>query len=109
MLSIGKLGRGAEGYDAVHGRPAHDGRLSSQLAFDDGGMTRLVDRITDAGYVERRPCATDRRVWFAGITEDRQRKLEAAASVAPRCGRCSLGFSADELVQLDTLLDHLRS
>jgi DNA-binding MarR family transcriptional regulator len=44
------------------------GNLAAQLAITSGGVTRLVDRVEGAGYVERQSCATDRRVQYVAIT-----------------------------------------
>lgn len=57
------------------------GTLAEQIALTTGGVTRLVDRIADAGYVERRPCAEDRRVQYVAITEAGRAKLAAALEI----------------------------
>ena len=36
-------------------------RLSNDIALTTGGVTRLVDRMVDAGFVERSACPSDRR------------------------------------------------
>jgi DNA-binding MarR family transcriptional regulator len=36
-------------------------RLSTDVALTTGGVTRLVDRMVDAGLVERQNCPNDRR------------------------------------------------
>lgn len=36
-------------------------RLSNDIALTTGGVTRLVDRMVDAGLVERQACPSDRR------------------------------------------------
>jgi DNA-binding MarR family transcriptional regulator len=64
------------------------GELSEQLALTSGGVTRLVDRMSAAGYVERRPCATDRRVQFTAITPDGRAALTPALR-RPRRSRAS--------------------
>ena len=85
------------------------GALSSQLALTTGGMTRLIDRISQAGLVERRPCPGDRRVLFAAITGDGHRVLEAAAQTHLASLRVVFtGFTPDDLATLDVLLDRLR-
>ena len=38
------------------------GVLAQQVALTSGGVTRLLDRMIDAGLVQRVPCPTDRRV-----------------------------------------------
>ena len=81
--------------EAAHGLPlthyevllylegAPEGRLRmSELAesvlLSQSGVTRLVDRLEQAGLVARTPCAEDRRVMFAAITEEGRRVLEVA-------------------------------
>ena len=85
------------------------GELSEQLALTSGGVTRLVDRISAAGYVERRPCATDRRVQFTAITPAGRAALTPALRTHTAALRdVFAGFSATDLSRLDTLLDRLR-
>lgn len=43
-------------------------RLAHEVSFSSGGFTKLMDRLVEAGLVERRACATDRRVVYAGLT-----------------------------------------
>lgn len=50
----------------IHVGAAPDGRLtmsrlSSDVALTTGGVTRLVDRMVEAGLVERQNCPNDRR------------------------------------------------
>jgi MarR family transcriptional regulator, 2-MHQ and catechol-resistance regulon repressor len=50
----------------IHVGGAADGRLtmsklSTQVALTTGGVTRLVDRMVDAGLVSRQNCPSDRR------------------------------------------------
>jgi MarR family transcriptional regulator, 2-MHQ and catechol-resistance regulon repressor len=57
-----------------------DGRLrmtelAGQLGLTSGGVTRLVDRVTTDGYVERTACPSDRRVQWVVLTAAGQRKL----------------------------------
>lgn len=85
------------------------GELSEQLTLTTGGVTRLVDRMAAAGHVERRPCPTDRRVLYTGITAAGR----AALAPALRDHAAALhevfdGFSRTDLARLDSLLDRLR-
>ncbi len=57
------------------------GELADQVALTSGGVTRLVDRLADEGYVERRACETDRRVQYVAITDAGTAKLEEAVDV----------------------------
>jgi DNA-binding MarR family transcriptional regulator len=43
--------------------------LAARVLLSKSGVTRLVDRMVAAGYVERTACPTDRRVVYAKITE----------------------------------------
>lgn len=42
--------------------------LARVLGFSTAGTTKVVDRLAEAGYVQRRPSPTDRRVTFAELT-----------------------------------------
>lgn len=64
--------------------PGHRLRMSElaeQLAITTGGVTRLVDRIAQAGYVERRPCPDDRRVQWVALTPDGLDKITEATDI----------------------------
>ena len=85
------------------------GELSDQLALTTGGITRLVDRMSSAGYLERRPCPTDRRVLYAAITPAGHAALAPALKAhASALREVFDGFSAVDLTRLDALLDRLR-
>ena len=86
------------------------GELGRQIALTSGGVTRLVDRIAEAGYVQRRPCKDDRRVQYVVLTAAGRAALAPALdehTVALR--RAFAGFSAAELRALDSALDRLRA
>jgi DNA-binding MarR family transcriptional regulator len=53
---------------------------SSALALSKSGVTRLVDRLSERGLVERAACPKDRRVVYCGLTEAGR---DAAAQAAP--------------------------
>ena len=56
-------------------------RLASCLVLSRSGITRLVDRMTAAGLIERQACPTDRRGAFAVLTADGRNRLRRAAPV----------------------------
>jgi MarR family transcriptional regulator, 2-MHQ and catechol-resistance regulon repressor len=86
------------------------GALAEQVTLTTGGVTRLVDRMDAAGYVERLPCPTDRRVAFAAITDTGRKKLAEASEVhSANLREVFSGFSSRELGLLDRLLDRLRA
>lgn len=53
-------------------------RLASEVALTSGGITRLVDRLVEAGYVERRNCPTDRRSVYVSLTPAGVAKVDEA-------------------------------
>lgn len=57
------------------------GELADQVSLTSGGVTRLVDRLVEAGYAERKNCATDRRVQYVSTTDAGRSILEQALEV----------------------------
>jgi MarR family 2-MHQ and catechol resistance regulon transcriptional repressor len=83
--------------------------LAQQVALTGGGVTRLIDRMISAGLVQRVPCPTDRRVWFAALTAEGRTTLRRAAAVhAADLRQVFEGFDEQDLRTLDALLDRLR-
>jgi DNA-binding MarR family transcriptional regulator len=68
-----RLGRSPEGHLTMT-------QLAGEVSLTSGGITRLVDRIVDAGYVERGSCPTDRRTVYVSLTPEGRRVLEAATT-----------------------------
>jgi MarR family 2-MHQ and catechol resistance regulon transcriptional repressor len=103
------------GYEALlHLARAEEGRLkrvelARRLVLTASGVTRLLDGLEDAGYVERDSCATDRRVTYAVLTEDGRRKLEEASESHLSAVRSFFEerFSDGELDRLAELLGRL--
>ena len=86
------------------------GALAAQVALTTGGITKLLDRMIDAGLVSRVPCPTDRRVSFAALTPRGRNTLEQASALHTRDLRQVFeGFDAADLRTLDELLDRLRT
>ncbi|MBS1836351.1 MAG: MarR family transcriptional regulator [Actinobacteria bacterium] len=52
--------------------------LADQVALSTGGVTRLADRLSDDGLVERRACPEDRRRVHLGLTPRGVEVLEQA-------------------------------
>ena len=55
-------------------------RLSTDVALTTGGVTRLVDRMEDAGLVERQNCPSDRRSIHVVLTTAGRAVLERAVA-----------------------------
>jgi DNA-binding MarR family transcriptional regulator len=55
-------------------------RLSTDVALTTGGVTRLVDRMVEAGLVARENCASDRRSIYVVLTPEGQAVLDRAVA-----------------------------
>jgi DNA-binding MarR family transcriptional regulator len=53
--------------------------LAERVLLTPSGITRLLDGLERAGYVERASCASDARVTYAQLTEAGEEKLHEAA------------------------------
>jgi MarR family transcriptional regulator, 2-MHQ and catechol-resistance regulon repressor len=85
------------------------GALSEQIALTSGGVTRLVDRLVDAGHVLRRTSPSDRRSQLVTLTDGGRAALERACAVHLRgldehlFSRLAPGDADDLARVLDTL------
>ena len=55
-------------------------RLSTDVALTTGGVTRLVDRMAEAGLVARENCPSDRRSIYVVLTPEGQAVLDRAVA-----------------------------
>ena len=55
--------------------------LSESVLLSKSGLSRLVDRMVEAGLVRRERCEDDRRGWFAVLTDQGRGALRRAAPV----------------------------
>jgi DNA-binding MarR family transcriptional regulator len=55
--------------------------LSASVLLSKSGLSRLVDRMVEAGLVRRERCQDDRRGWFAVLTDRGRSALRRAAPV----------------------------
>jgi DNA-binding MarR family transcriptional regulator len=62
--------------------PPRMSELADWLALSRGGITKLVDRLEEAGYIERMPSSNDRRSLHAKLTPAGERML---AEMEPIC------------------------
>jgi MarR family transcriptional regulator, 2-MHQ and catechol-resistance regulon repressor len=52
--------------------------LAAQTTLSTSGLTRAVDRLEAAGLVRRETCPSDRRGYFAALTDAGTERIEAA-------------------------------
>ena len=83
--------------------------LAQSVLLTPSGITRLLDGLEAAGWVEKASCASDARVTYAVLTEAGDRKLRAAAdSHLADIDRLFTGhFDEDELQALSSLLSRI--
>jgi DNA-binding MarR family transcriptional regulator len=55
--------------DAAGGQGMRPRDLGFEIGLTPSGVTRLLDRMTDAGLIERKACPTDRRGFGVSLTE----------------------------------------
>lgn len=95
------------------GAPEHRLRMSElarSVLLSQSGITRLVDRLEARGLVERAPCAEDRRVLWAQLTDEGRRRLDEArpTHLAGVRARFVDRFDDDELRALAEAWERLR-
>lgn len=103
-------------YEILDGLAAADeqslrmGELSDLLPISKGGMTKLVDRIAASGYVERRACATDRRVSYVALTDSGAEILARMRPIYTACidEHLATHLSATDAALLSATLDPVR-
>ena len=83
--------------------------LAQEVLLTASGITRLLDGLERAGYVERDSCASDRRVVYAVLTDEGLAKLREAASTHFGQVDALFGdrFADGELTELASLLGRL--
>jgi MarR family transcriptional regulator, organic hydroperoxide resistance regulator len=84
-------------------------QLAERLYVTKGNISGLLDRLEDAGFVERRAAATDRRQYSIYLTEAGRAMAEKAIAVQHKWIASTLGrLSETDLEALETHLLTLR-
>ena len=92
---------------------AHFGELSAtdlarNLAHDAGAMTRVVDKLSDKGYVRRHPSETDRRAMRIELSEAGRAVWRDVHACADACiESCLRSFTVVERTQLASMLTRM--
>jgi DNA-binding MarR family transcriptional regulator len=83
--------------------------LAERTMLTRSGITRLIDGLVEAGWIERVACAKDARVSYAALTDAGYEKLRRAGSAhIASVRRLFLAhFSSEEIAQLALLLSRL--
>jgi DNA-binding MarR family transcriptional regulator len=74
-------------------------------------ITHAVGRMEKTGWIERRNCATDRRAWYATLTDEGLRVVEAAAPIHVAGVRRHLldQLDAEDLADLERIFGKVRT
>ncbi|SEN84841.1 MarR family winged helix-turn-helix transcriptional regulator [Actinacidiphila rubida] len=95
---------------AAPGQAAPMNQLAQALGFSTAGTTKVVDRLAEAGLVERRPSGSDRRVTYTALTTAGAERVLAASRTLARVLRTRVvdplgeevfGRLADAVASLD--------
>ena len=83
--------------------------LAEQVLLSASGITRLLEGLERAGYVDRAACDSDRRVVYAVLTDEGLAKLREASRshLAQVETHFTARFGDDELTDLAALLGRL--
>jgi MarR family transcriptional regulator, 2-MHQ and catechol-resistance regulon repressor len=84
--------------------------LAAQTTLSTSGLTRAVDRLEAAGLVRRETCPSDRRGYFAALTDAGAERIDAAVRLHLDELHRSVGgaLDAEQLATLTGLLRLLR-
>jgi DNA-binding MarR family transcriptional regulator len=79
--------------------------LSQALSIDNSTITGLVDRLENAGFLQRQPKTEDRRISMIYITPEGDREIRKAITTLKKVNEeIKLGFSADDMVIFKRIL-----
>lgn len=89
---------------------SHQGLLAELLEVEPITLARMIDRLEEAGWVERRRDPNDRRMWRIHLTDAVEPILLQLKSIADSLFvDAAQGISPADQAQLHALLDQLRS
>ncbi len=87
----------------------NQGGLADLLEVEPITLCRMVDRLEEAGHLERRRDPADRRAWQIHLTDSARPLLEQLRKIADELFEQALaGIDDAERAQLTRTLDHLR-
>ncbi|WP_422057404.1 MarR family winged helix-turn-helix transcriptional regulator [Sphingomonas sp.] len=88
---------------------SNQGMLAELLEVEPITLGRMIDRLEEAGWVERRRDPGDRRVWRIHLTDAAQPILLQLKGIADSLFvDAAEGISAEDQVRLHALLEQLR-
>lgn len=83
-------------------------QIGAKLLLQSGNVTYIIDKLENKGYLSRHPCPQDRRIIYAGLTEEGQKKMaEIYPAYIAQIDKAYSGINNEEMHQLITLLNKL--
>lgn len=87
----------------------NQGTLADLLEIEPISAARMIDRLEEAGLVERRRDPADRRAWRIHLTDTAQPLLGQLRTIGEALNEDALtGLSHDEREQLETMINRIR-
>jgi DNA-binding MarR family transcriptional regulator len=80
--------------------PATAGRLAELMGLTTGAVTRMIDRLEQAGYVRRRPDPADRRRVIIEVVPEKMAATRATLDSAARASADEIGRYTEGQLQL---------
>ena len=91
-----------------HKGPLLLGEVQRRILVSSGGVTYLVDRLTQKGLVERQECPQDRRARYAALTDAGEALIERVFPEHAACiERATSGLTLEEQRAATALLRSL--
>ena len=83
--------------------------LAEQVLITKSGLTRLLDRLVERGYIERRACASDRRGQLVVLTAEGRHAFRRATPIVVRAIGAIFGerFSDGDVVALRSTCERI--
>jgi DNA-binding MarR family transcriptional regulator len=83
--------------------------ISNQVVITTGGITKLIDRLIEQGYIKRQPCQEDRRIVWACITDKGTKAFkEALASHNASLRKHMSGLTETEIETVSKIMNKLK-
>jgi DNA-binding MarR family transcriptional regulator len=94
-----------------HGGSMKMSELAAQLSLTNGGVTRMVDRMAEAGFIRRDSYPGDRRVSYASLTDAGISKWQEASELHVEDLRREFTgrMTPEELDTVIRVMDRIRS
>lgn len=83
--------------------------IRERMIEEGASITRLLDKLEEAGYVRRERCRPDRRQVIGYVTDEGRTLLDRLDPLVGDAGEAAMGvLTAAELATLVSLLDRIR-